>query len=105
MDVQLWNAIRDFIVQNITGGITSDGSAYNTFGGLLHYYDESWDYDSSYLSDVYYQINNAPNGLPYYLSASDWLATTLTIISLIFILVACVMFVVKMVKLVGNLVK
>lgn len=102
----LWDLIRDFIVQHITGGYNSVGQEFQVFGGATKYYEGgNMELDSVSLNGILYQINDSPDGLPYYLGLSDWLATTLTAISIIFILVACVMFVVKIIKLVGNLVK
>ena len=90
--MSLWDLIRDFFVQHVFGGTTYDGFSYdfNIGGGL-------------FTSDLLFTINGGQNEV--YLSIGDWLSTTATIISITIIVVLCAMFIYKIVKLVGGLIR
>lgn len=72
-----------------------------------HILADTNDLGDYYLQDFYVNCGyrNTDGTQIFYITAREWLCHTLSIISVLFILVACVMLVVKMVKLVGNLVK
>lgn len=87
----LWDIIRDFIVQYITGGTNSDGELFDIFGGRLYFHTDGFmEPDEVGLTSVYYQINNSPDGMPYYLGLPDWLATTITAVIMILLVVFAV---------------
>lgn len=99
----LWDLIRDFFVQHVFGGCDSGGSIFNVSGGQLYsYLQENGTYEelSTNASDYMYKVSSNE-----YCSLSDWLSTTATIISITIIVVLCCMFVYRIVKLIGGLIR
>lgn len=81
----LWDIIRDFIVEHITGGVSSNGDVFSgTIGSLM------WSRSGAYVDDGLvttssawlFNIGSDGDGLTYYIGLGDWLATTLTIIAM-----------------------
>lgn len=80
----LWDIIRDFIVQYITGGYTSVGDYYDVL--LCEFTNEevSW-----YIKTGQPETEiTAYNG--FYISTGDWLATTITIVIMCLLVVFAV---------------
>lgn len=95
----IWNYIRDFIVQYITGGTNSLGDTFNCFVGAN-------DYDNYFsTSDFYVKCGNFTGGGEewlQYITLGDWLATTLTIICMCLIVVFAIWLVRFVFKLVSS---
>lgn len=68
----LWDIIRDFIVQYITGGYTSSGEGYSCSLG-------TWLQDDSEFLATTGDLDVVNFGV-YQMGLGDWLATTITII-------------------------
>lgn len=103
--MMLWDLIRDFFVQHITGGYLSNGTFIPTILGHMSVFENNEVIDSGLFStiDSDFVPLGSDGAVSFYTNISDYLATTLTIISLILILVACCMFVWKLIKVVGRL--
>lgn len=77
----LWNIIRDFIVEHITGGYNSSGKLIFTHIGqviTLSGGEEEANILGS-LNDIISPVGSI-EGAQYTLGFADWLATTLTVI-------------------------
>jgi len=87
----IWDYIRDFIVQYITGGYDSLGNGYFVSAGFIHSVDMSTgQIDESYSGDFnsfIYKIDDTIDGYSNFIGMSDWLATTITIICMCLIVV------------------
>lgn len=97
----LWNLIRDFFVMHVFGGWDSKGFGYYALVG--------W-YDSGELTDYYTTDITAVNipdqyGETLKINLGDWLSTTATAISIIIIVVLCCLFVYKIIRLIGGLIR
>ena len=92
--VLLWDIIRDFYVQYIFGGTTSIGDMYyGTFGSAYMLNNGEIDeYINIVGGDLYWHIGKSPI-YDVYISAGDWLSTTVTIITLVALLIgiSCLM--------------
>lgn len=78
----LWNIIRDFIVQYITGGNSSAGLVYQpvSAGRVDVFLNGELDDTIELGTSTIFSLGTDSTGFSYYISLSDWLATTLTII-------------------------
>lgn len=102
----LWDLIRDFFVQNIFGGLDSEGFYHSFNIGSGSIYDgENWTSEILTNEGLVYQVQNSADGLPYYLTLGDWLSTTASVISITIIVVLCCMFIYKIVRLIGGLIR
>ena len=99
----LWDLIRDFFVEHIFGGYNSNGVNSPALVGWL--YNHNDDEVIDWYTNDYYVINFENDGNTYSLSMGDWLSTTATIISITIIVVLCCLFVYKIVKLIGGLIR
>ena len=97
----LWDLIRDFFVMHVFGGTDSLGNAFDVHFGVDGQSGEVYNIDS-YLC---YSVGHTDTGAVAYLSISDWLSTTATIISITIIVVLCCLFVYKIIKLIGGLIR
>lgn len=103
----LWDLIRDFFVQHVFGGVDSNGTIYNALIGRISYGE--YDYDDIIngvdvllpINGIYYQMDSPLNGISF----SDWLSTTATAISITIIVVLCCLFIYKIVRLIGGLIR
>lgn len=94
----LWDLIRDFFVQHVFGGSLSDGETFfDHFLGV--------DLNSGGIVTLGYQVGLDDDLHPVYLTLGDWLSTTATIISITIIVVLCCLFVYKIIKLIGGLIR
>lgn len=91
--MSLWDLVRDFFVAHVFGGYSSEGVLYDFV------IDEN-----SFTSDYLFEIGNS-TGASHSIAMGDWLSTTATIISITIIVVLCCMFVYKIVKLIGGLIR
>lgn len=102
----LWDLIRDFFVQHVFGGCNSDGTYYNATLGNLVNSDDDW---AGSVTELRYKVGQflLPDKtvIPTYMSLGDWLSTTATIISITIIVVLCCLFVYKIIKLIGGLIR
>lgn len=87
----LWDIIRDFIVQNITGGSLSDGTIIS--GGYLGHISV-YDINNELVDSGVYQTTEydvlkigSSSDASVFINYADWLATTFTIISMCLIVV------------------
>lgn len=92
----LWNLIRDFFVENIFGGILSNGHEIENFVGL-GYHTESLDGKELYTNTMMLKLGDYSE---FYgdlklnsISLGDWLSTTFTIITLILLVIFLIIFV------------
>lgn len=90
----LWDLIRDFFVQLIFGGTDSNGTMYDCVVD-----------GNSYTSDFVFDMGNPTLGSSHTIALGDWLSTTATMISITIIVVLCCLFVYKIVKLIGGLIR
>lgn len=92
----LWDLIRDFFVIHIFGGYNSLGDPYDcSLGG------GDW-----YTTDTYITFDKITfSGQPISYSIGDYLSTTATIISISIIVVLCCLFIYKIIKLIGGLIR
>ena len=97
----LWDLIRDFFVMHVFGGTLVDGTEIRISGGAIVTSDETL----SKLNDLYYCIGVDSEGIKYDMPLADWLSTTATIISITIIVVLCCLFVYKIIKLIGGLIR
>lgn len=74
----IWDIIRDFIVQYITGGTLRNGNYVNALMGSNDINDIT---GGSILYNVGYADSLGEESI--YITASDWLATTLTMVIMI----------------------
>ena len=97
----LWDLIRDFFVMHVFGGVASDEQSYSTFWGFAF-----GDYDGGYLGEniIALELKDV-NGQIVSVNFADWLSTTATIISISIIVVLCCLFVYKIIKLIGGLIR
>lgn len=104
--MSLWDLIRDFFVQHVFGGLLSNGVQVGGYVGTLiygdYYYSEAFTTDYYVSLGGYFQGNDAE---VLAISLGDWLSTTATIISITIIVVLCCLFVYKIVKLIGGLIR
>lgn len=94
----LWDLIRDFFVIHVFGGVTSEMISYGGFMGS----DTEGDYWYTNTLPVklgQYGSNEFPN------TFGDYLSTTATIISITIIVVLCCLFIYKIVRLIGGLIR
>lgn len=99
----LWDAIRDFFVQHIFGGYSSNDVLYSTLLGRTYDFEAEEAYDS-YLNDFAFTFNDS-YGAKLSLGLADWLSTTATIITITIIVILCALFVYKIIKLIGGLIR
>lgn len=89
----LWNIIRDFLVQYITGGYDSNGISYSaSVGRIDSYRNGAFDEIVSNNEELIYKVSTfTDSGLcERYLNLSDWLATTITAIIMCLLVVFAV---------------
>lgn len=106
----LWNLIRDFFVMHVFGGITSTGVVYLAQVGNIASFDNGVyeDYWNASADEVFFNIGfyTTENGIRNsYIGLSDWLSTTATAISITIIVVLCCLFIYKIIRLVGGLIR
>lgn len=89
----LWDLIRDFFVQHIFGGTTKNGTNFAGFVAFIT--------NNGNLTTYSFRL---PLG-DYSIGLGDWLSTTATIISITIIVVLCCLFVYKIIKLIGGLIR
>ena len=102
----LWDLIRDFFVNNVFGGHTSE-VVHNALTGQNYYVSKQVTtglFNTSGLN-IYYQIGVDASGQPVMMCLSDYLSTIATIISITIIVVLCCLFIKQLVKLVGGLLR
>lgn len=101
----LWDLIRDFFVIHVFGGTTSTIEYYNASWGefsVLTSENESYD---AYLGNEVLFVVSKGNGSVFTTNMSDWLSTTATAISITIIVVLCCLFVYKIIRLIGGLIR
>lgn len=102
----LWDLIRDFFVRHIFGGITSEGAYFTCCWGLFANDDFIYSESNSFPMFKIGQVINFSDDIIYnYVSCGDWLSTTATIITITIIVVLCCLFVYKIIKLIGGLIR
>lgn len=79
----IWDIIRDWFVMNIFGGMTSTGNEYSVGIGYVGTDDLYFQYGNETTFNIGKGIYNVQ-----YITFSDWLSTTATLIVLIAICVA-----------------
>ena len=94
----LWDLIRDFFVQHVFGGYDSEGVA---FGGVILTGNNDDISAGTYCLDLGFEVGEVPVKTCY----GDWLSTTATAISITIIVVLCCLFVYKIIKLIGGLIR
>lgn len=87
----LWDIIRDFIVEHLTGGVTSSGNFYyctlaNTDIFVNGVYDSTEPLDSS---TPFINLEGVGN-ISYGFGLGDWLATTITAVIIVLLVVFAV---------------
>lgn len=95
----LWDLIRDFFVQHVFGGYLSNGDFINTM--LSDYSNEEITWFIPTGDDIVDVTTH--NG--FAITLGDWLSTTATAISITIIVVLCCMFIYKIIKLIGGLIR
>ena len=98
----LWDLIRDFFVQQIFGGYDSNGVDYPLVLGVD---PNSGDEFNNFILCFPIGLNGDDLARPMYIGLGDWLSTTATAISITIIVVLCCLFIYKLVKLVGGLIR
>lgn len=100
----IWNFIRDFIVENITGGVTSTGVRYACSIGYANYWLDGVNEDGEPLTGdlLNYVVNSTPDNYQITLSFSDWLATTLTTICMCLIVAFAIWLIIWVFKAVAH---
>lgn len=109
----LWNLIRDFFVQHIFGGFSSNGDWYtqNVLGFINNSHVDSYavdtgEYQFLKISDMMiYSGEDSVINIPQYISLGDWLSTTFTIITLVLLVIFLYIFVKWIFKLFSGLLK
>lgn len=89
----IWDYIRDFIVQYITGGTTSTYDYYNAFWGEMSVTDTIYGegYDAYTGNEIFFDVAK-PNGFIFSINFCDWLATTITgVIMVLMVVLACML--------------
>lgn len=88
----LWDIIRDFIVQHITGGNDSAGRIYHsiTAGKVDVIIDGAVDDTIDVGTTAIFNLGTDPTGAGYIIGLPDWLATTITAVIMILIVVFAV---------------
>lgn len=99
----LWDLIRDFFVIHVFGGYDADGILHSALVGWL-YNTQADDIIDWYTGD-YPVLEVSKYDTTFTLSLGDWLSTTATIISISIIVVLCCLFVYKIIKLIGGLIR
>lgn len=94
----LWDLIRDFFVKQIFGGVDSDLEVHSCLVGLTAGNNDI------YTDSFYFNLGSHGN-IQYDISLGDWLSTTATAISITIIVVLCCLFVYKIIKLIGGLIR
>lgn len=89
----LWDIIRDFIVEHITGGYNSAGTGYiTTIGTLFNAENETSGIGTNV--NTFIEVTNFYNldegGYFSYMTLGDWLATTITAVIMILLVVFAV---------------
>lgn len=95
----IWNFIRDFIVENITGGYNSN---LDYFSGSLGY---GFNLEGNEITDteqLAFNVGYDGLGKPVYFNVGDWLATTLTIICMCLIVAFAIWLVIWVFKAVAH---
>lgn len=111
IDMSLWDLIRDFFVMHVFGGTTSNGSIYNanTTGNVSIYINGSRDdFYNTNLNELTYKVGTFTYDGELgdcYIGAGDWLSTTATAIAITIIVVLCCLFIYKIIKLIGGLIR
>lgn len=103
----LWDLIRDFFVQHVFGGLDSNGHFFEANFGSGWYESDGTD-DMLTGVNIGYKVGlefGSAHGESMFLTASDWLSTTATAISITIIVVLCCLFVYKIIKLIGGLIR
>lgn len=101
----LWDLIRDFFVIHVFGGTTSTLDYYNTsWGEFSVLTTENEDYNAYLGNDMLVDVSKG-YGSVFTTSMSDWLSTTATAIAITIIVVLCCMFVYKIIRLIGGLIR
>lgn len=96
----LWDLIRDFFVMHVFGGYASNGLNYECSIGTL-WYAEGEEGEEILSITTLFNLDNTG----YQISMGDWLSTTATIISITIIVVLCCLFIYKIIKLIGGLIR
>lgn len=103
----LWDLIRDFFVQHVFGGTDSIGDSFECRIGT--FYNSDLETTTGFSEDLMIPIGNmidkGTDKSIQYISFGDWLSTTATAIAITIIVVLCCMFVYKIVKLIGGLIR
>lgn len=93
----LWNIIRDFIVEHITGGTTSNFQFYNPSLGEFYIMKDGYVDDvlfsgtgATYVSTNFFLEDVGMTEPVAYMSIGDWLATTITAIIMVLLVVFAV---------------
>lgn len=103
----LWDLIRDFFVQHVFGGVDSTGTPFLTTGGYLTFIinGEIDDQYNGSLGDIVYKIGGDSYTGDINMSMADWLSTTATAIAITIIVALCCLFIYKIIRLVGGLIR
>lgn len=101
----IWDYIRDFFVQYITGGWTSSGEQCSCYIG--NFTNTARDtYEDVYTEGFYLKLGDVINGGTdsqlQYICFGDWLATTLTIICMCLIVAFAIWLVIWVFKAVAH---
>lgn len=99
--MMLWDLIRDFFVHHVFGGMDSELVAYDTFLGQEANSGGSIGIDSA----LAYNVGISDQLSPVYMGLQDWFSTTATAISITIIVVLCCLFVYKIIRLIGGLIR
>jgi len=87
----IWDYIRDFIVQYITGGTTSLDDSYNGFIGSVYGLDPDYGGDYAYTSEIFVPFKGNLGGNEMgWICFGDWLATTITVVIMVLLVVFAV---------------
>lgn len=104
----LWNTIYEFFVKYVFGGYsTREGITYSAIFGPFFKNEGLYDPDM-YTSDALITLDNlsiADVGSPLQMPLSNYLCFIATIISITVIVVLCCLFVYKIIKLIGGLIR
>lgn len=84
----MWNNLIDFFIVNFFGGVTSNGLVYSGFIGPQG--------STRSLTFNFFGVS---------ISIGNYLSFLATIITMVIIFVLCCLFVAKIIKLIGNLIK
>lgn len=109
----LWDLIREFFVVHVFGGtLQSDNGIQYYNGAIGQLTNGSPNGDANYynanLTNVMMPLkvfSSDGEEILNYISLGDWLSTSATIISITIIVVLCCMFVYKIIRLIGGLIR